>query len=86
MFVGAGGPEMGHAVGLGVAAAYPFTTIDVELDRLRARYERAGGAPLHEPMHPDAAARQIFEGWAQGDAWDAKTTRMRNAIRDLERR
>jgi hypothetical protein len=30
-------------------------------------------------------ARQQFEVWAQGDDYDAKTTRMRAAVRDLER-
>jgi hypothetical protein len=85
VFIGAGGPEMGHAVGLGVPTAYPFPSIGEELDRLRSRYEGAGGAPIHEPMNPGAAARQAFEGWAQGDDWDAKTTRMRAAIRELGR-
>ena len=68
-----------------VGPGYSFPTIDVELARLSARYERAGGAGRADVMHPGRAARQQFESWAQGDDWDAKTTRMRAAIRELER-
>lgn len=82
--VGAGGPLIASASGR-VGPRYDFPTIDVELARLSARYERAGGAGRADVMHPGRLARQQFEAWAQGDDWDAKTSRMRAAVRELER-
>ena len=80
----AGGPLIAAATGR-VGPGYDFPTIDVELARLSARYERAGGAGRADVMHPGRLARQQFEAWAQGDDWDAKTSRMRAAVRELER-
>ena len=80
----AGGPLLAAATGR-VGPGYGFPTIDVELARLSARYERAGGAGRADVMHAGRADRQRFESWAQADDRDAKTTRMRAAIRELER-
>jgi hypothetical protein len=77
-----GGPVAGHATG-NLDAEYPFPTIDVELDRLRARWERAGGGRLEDRIHGDPTERQQFEAWAAGDDYNEKTTRMRQMIRGL---
>jgi hypothetical protein len=84
LYVAAGGPSSSHALG-NLEASYPFPTIDVELDRLRARWERAGGARYEDRMQGDPGTRQKFEAWAAGDDFDEKTTRMREMVRELSR-
>jgi hypothetical protein len=83
LYLGAGGPLQAFESER-IGPGYGFPTIDDELVRLRARYERAGGAGRADVMHSGRVARQQFEAWAQGDDWDAKTTRMRAAVRELE--
>jgi hypothetical protein len=85
VFVAPGGPIVAGSVGH-VEPGYPFPTIDEELQHLRTRWEQAGGASLGDRIHGDPGARQQFEAWAQGDDYDAKTTRMRDAVRELERK
>lgn len=84
VYVAPGGPIVSSALG-DLETGYPFPTIDVELDRLRTRWERAGGARYEDRIHGDPGTRQKFESWAQGEGYDEHTTDMRAMVRELER-
>jgi len=84
VYVASGGPIVASALGE-LETGYPFPTIDVELDRLRARWERAGGARYEDRMHGDPGTRQQFEAWAAGDDYNTKTSQMRAMVREQER-
>jgi hypothetical protein len=81
VYVVAGEPLSGHAVG-DLAPVYPFTTIRQELDRLRNRWEAAGG-PLWESSLLRDRTRAKFE--ASALSYDEQTSRMRQLVRGLER-
>jgi hypothetical protein len=81
--VAPGGPIVGSAMGTTIPTEYPFPTIDIELQRLRARWENAGGPRLDDPDGELRALRQRFEASAQGDDFDRRTERMRAMIREL---
>ena len=83
IYAAPGGPSSGHAVA-DMSTEYPFPTIDVELERLRARWEAAGGPRGDDSANREGQlARQRFEASAPGDSWDSRTARMRRLIREL---
>jgi hypothetical protein len=82
--VARGEPIVSSALG-NLETGYPFPTIDVEIDRLRARWDAAGGARYEDRIHGDPGTRQKFEAWGQGEGYDEHTTQMRAMVRELER-
>jgi hypothetical protein len=87
VYVRPGGPIMGSAL-KDLPMEYPFPTIDVEIDRLRARIQAAAGPAWEEDRMrgaPGPSIRQRFDAWARGEGYDEKTTRLRELARELER-
>jgi len=83
IYVAPGAPSSGHAL-RDLPQEYPFPAINVELDRLRARWEAAGGPRGNDPGDRDAQLKwQAFEASAPGDSFDSRTARMRAMIREL---
>jgi hypothetical protein len=64
---------------------YPFPTMKVEIDRLRARWDGAVESKLSDLDDPKARERQEFEASAAGDTFAIRTERMRGTIRAQER-
>jgi hypothetical protein len=85
LFVAPGGPSFTHAVTGQSEEGYPFPTMKVELDRLRARWERAVGQKLSDLDDAKARERQAFEASAPGDSFAIRTERMRGMIREQEK-
>ena len=85
VFVAPGGPSPREAVAGRNDEGYPFPTMKVELDRLRARWERAVGPKLSDLDDPKAQERQAFEASAPGDSFATRTERMRRMIREQEK-
>jgi hypothetical protein len=85
IFVAPGGPSSGHSL-RELPKEYPFPTINIELHRLRARWEAAGGSRGDDPGDRNGQLeRQRLEASALGDSWDSRTERMRKMIRELGR-
>jgi hypothetical protein len=80
--LGPGDPLIGHALG-DLEAGYPFPTIAQELDRLRNRWDAAGGPRWEDRIYGDPGTRARFE--LSGNTYDEQTTRMRKMVRALER-
>ena len=85
LFVGPGSPSSTPASAGQSDAGYPFPTMKVEIDRLRARWGHAVGPMQSDLDDPKARERQAFEASAHGDSFAIRTERMRAMISEQEK-